>query len=88
MNDTIYTLTLEVRDAPGVLVRCAQVFGRRGCNISQIHVDHPTGKPYSHMTITVSDVERIDQIAGALERLIDVASVKVHSEIAPGRDVS
>ena len=83
MNDNTYSLILEVRDAPGVLVRCAQVFDRRGCNISQLHVDHPSGKPYSHMTVTVSNVDRIDQIIGALEKLIDVASVSIDSERTP-----
>jgi acetolactate synthase-1/3 small subunit len=79
MPDTAYTLTLEVRDAPGVLVRTAQVFGRRGANISQIHVEHPEGEPYSRMTITVHNVARIDQITRQLEKLIDVESVHVAS---------
>jgi len=79
MLDTAYTLTLQVRDAPGVLVRTAQVFGRRGANISQIHVDHPDREPYSQMTIVVHNVARIDQITKQLEKLIDVHSVRVQS---------
>jgi acetolactate synthase small subunit len=32
-TDHTYTLTLRVRNRPGVLVRCAQIYGRRGHNI-------------------------------------------------------
>lgn len=77
MLDIVYTLTLAVRDQPGVLVRVAQVFARRGCNISGIHVEHPAGKPWSAMTITVKNVARIDQITHQLEKLIDVSSVTI-----------
>lgn len=77
MIDTMYTLTLAVRDQPGVLVRIAQVFARRGCNIGSIHVEHPTNQPWSHMHITVQNVTRIDQITHQLEKLIDVHSVTV-----------
>jgi acetolactate synthase I/III small subunit len=77
MLDTIYTVTLEVRDVPGVLVRVAQVFARRGCNVSAIHVTHPEDTPWSHMTITVKNVARIDQITHQLEKLVDVYRVTV-----------
>lgn len=43
---THYTFLLEVRDVPGVLVRVAQVFARRGCNIRSVQV-HPQGDPDS-----------------------------------------
>ena len=77
MPDIAYTLILSVRDAPGVLVRVAQVFARRSCNISAIHVTHPADSPASEMIITVRNVARINQIASQLEKLIDVYSVKV-----------
>jgi acetolactate synthase small subunit len=79
MLDTIYTITLEVRDTPGVLVRTAQIFARRGCNISSIHVEHPPHTPWSHMVITVYNVARIDQIEHQLDKLIDVHSVRITS---------
>lgn len=82
MLDIIYTLTLAVRDQPGVLVRVAQVFARRGCNISLIHVEHPSGTPWSTMTITVKNVARIDQITNQLEKLIDVHSVTITDHAA------
>lgn len=81
MPDHIYTLTLQVRDAPGVLVRVAQVFARRGCNISSIHVTPHHNEPWSSMVISVRNVARIDQIVHQLEKLIDVKSVRVHEEV-------
>ncbi len=77
MIDHVYTLLLEVRDQPGVLVRVAQVFARRGCNVSSIHVTNPGGDNWSQMTITVKNVARIDQITAQLEKLVDVHSVTV-----------
>ncbi|MDB5179209.1 MAG: ilvA [Patescibacteria group bacterium] len=89
MPNTTYNLLLEVRDAPGVLVRTTQVFARRGCNISRIHVEHPAGTPWSHMTITVHNVTDIGQITRALEKLIDVYSVTVKQTLlSPVYDVA
>jgi acetolactate synthase small subunit len=81
MPDIKYTFNLEVRDAPGVLVRTAQVFARRSANISSVHVTRPTGSPWSIMIITVHNIDRIDRIALQLEKLIDVNSVSVHKQI-------
>jgi acetolactate synthase I/III small subunit len=74
-----YTLTLQVRDAPGVLVRTTQVFARRGCNITEVHVQPPAGTPWSHMTLVVHNVDHIGQIKRHLEKLIDVHSVHVQT---------
>lgn len=82
MTDHIYDLTLLVRDAPGVLVRVAQVFARRGCNISAIHVNPHADGAWSDMRITVRNVARMDQIIHQLEKLVDVQSVRVHEEEA------
>ncbi len=75
--DTPYTLTLLVRDAPGVLVRVAQVFARRGCNINAIVVSPHTEESWSIMTVVVYNVTRMDQIVHQLEKLIDVKSVRI-----------
>lgn len=80
MPNTTYILTLLVRDAPGVLVRVAQVFARRGCNINSIHVTPSSEQPWSNMQITVTNVARIDQIIHQLEKLIDVKSVRVEEQ--------
>jgi len=77
MLDVIYAIVLEVRDQPGVLVRVAQVFARRGCNISSIHVNQPVNEPWAHMKITVKNVARIGQITAQLEKLVDVHAVAV-----------
>ncbi len=85
MQEVTYTLVLEVRNKPGVLVRIAHVFARRGCNIQSLHVQpHETDEGWSTMTIAVKNVAHIDQIVQQLQKLIDVASVKVHNAV---RDV-
>jgi acetolactate synthase I/III small subunit len=77
-GDHTYMLTLTVRNRPGVLVRCAQVFGRRGHNIETLHVAPSANRDdMSLMTIAASgkpDVMR--QIVAQLARLTDVKDVK------------
>ena len=80
MPDILYTLTLQVRDAPGVLVRIAHVFARRSCNISAIKVTPHAEGGWSDMEIQVRNVMRLDQITQQLEKLVDVKSVRVHDE--------
>jgi acetolactate synthase small subunit len=75
-----YTLILTVRDAPGVLVRVAQVFARRSANISAIHVARIQDSPWSQMKITVHNIARIDQIQSQLEKLVDVYAVSVRKQ--------
>jgi acetolactate synthase I/III small subunit len=70
-----YTLTLTVRDVPGMLVRVAQVFARRGCNIRSLQVAPQEETRWSAMTIEVQDVAHIEQITRQLEKLVDVKSV-------------
>lgn len=80
MPDTLYTIILQVRDAPGVLVRIAHVFARRGCNISSIQVKPHADGIWSDMTIEARNVMRITQIVQQLEKLVDVKSVRVHED--------
>ena len=77
-NDHTYTLSLTVRNRPGVLVRCAQVFGRRGHNIEALHVAAVAGQPdVSNMTVTAfGKPDVIHQISKSLGKLIDVIEVK------------
>lgn len=77
-NDHTYTLTLTVRNQPGVLVRCAQVFTRRSHNIEALQVAPSKTQPeLSTMTITAfSKPEVMDQIVAQLAKLVDVEKVE------------
>ena len=86
MQHVDYTLVLTVRNQPGVLVRIAHVFARRGCNIRSLHVAPQASSQagddeWSIMTIIVRNVARIDQITHQLEKLIDVARVDAHNAV-------
>lgn len=75
------TIGLLVNDRPGVLVRIAQVFARRGYNIenlvvSQAHIAH-----CSRMTITcIGPDSELHQIILQLNKLVDVIHAKNHSD--------
>lgn len=77
-TDHTYTLTLTVRNQPGVLVRCAQVFTRRGHNIEALQVaPAPSQLALSTMTITAfGKPEVMDQIVAQLSKLVDVEQVE------------
>lgn len=77
-----YTLTLLVRDAPGVLVRVAQIFARRGCNINSIAVKPFKGDDsWTVMTVVAYNITRIDQIVHQLEKLIDIKDVRIKDQM-------
>lgn len=80
-TDHTYTLVLTVHNNPGVLVRCAQIFNRRGHNIEALQVvPIPESPKQSHMTITAfGDHGVIEQITLQLQKLIDVEDVKEHT---------
>jgi acetolactate synthase small subunit len=72
------TFELKVRDIPGVLVRVAHAFARRGYNIQSLHVEPDGETHWSIMTIVAADAPRLSGMAGILEKLVDVYSVTVH----------
>ena len=77
----LHTLSILVRNKPGVLVRVALVFARRGYNIESLVVsaDVANGE-FSRMTITCSgDPETLDQIIKQVEKLIDVVHAFDHT---------
>lgn len=76
-DDHTYMLTLTVRNSPGVLVRCAQIFNRRGHNIEALHVASAPGPATtSHMTITAFGKPEVTrQIIMQLKKLIDVVDI-------------
>jgi acetolactate synthase I/III small subunit len=84
----LHTISLLVRNKPGVLVRVALVFARRGYNIESLvvcpapGVTHPDAvdETFSRMTITCSgDPETLEQIIKQLEKLIDVVHAIDHT---------
>jgi acetolactate synthase I/III small subunit len=77
-HDHTYQLTLSVRNRPGVLVRCAQIFNRRGHNIEALQVAPSKAQPgVSTMKITAyGQSEAMGQVVAQLTKLVDVLSVK------------
>ena len=53
-NQQTHTISLFVADKPGVLVRVALVFSRRGYNIESLVVSPGKDTGFSRMTITSS----------------------------------
>jgi len=78
----IHTISLLVANKPGVLVRIALVFARRGYNIDALAVSPAFNPSYSRMTITAQgDPDTLDQIIKQASKLIDVIHAGEHSEI-------
>lgn len=75
MKHIEYIFTLEVRDVPGMLVRIAQVFARRGCNIASLNVQPHKEDNWSIIDVAAYDVDRPDQIEKQLQKLVDVNQV-------------
>lgn len=74
-------LSIVVRNQPGVLMRVAGMFSRRGFNIDSLAVGMTHNKKFSRMTVTVDDDEAtINQIIKQLEKLIEVEAVRLLSE--------
>jgi acetolactate synthase-1/3 small subunit len=75
-----HTISLFVHDRPGVLVRVALVFSRRGYNIESLVVSPSASGGFSRMTITCSgDPATLDQIIRQLAKLVDVVSAIDHT---------
>ena len=77
----LYTLSILVRDIPGVLSQVARLFSRKGYNIESI-VSGETDKPgVTRITIVIlADELMIDQIAAQCSKLIPVLAVKILDE--------
>jgi acetolactate synthase-1/3 small subunit len=76
----IHTISLYVNNKPGVLVRVALVFARRGFNIESLVVSSSAEGEFSRMTITCSgDLETLEQIIKQLAKLVDVVHAIDHT---------
>jgi acetolactate synthase I/III small subunit len=88
VTQPLHTISLLVRNKPGVLCRVALVFARRGYNLESLVVSpalwngEEGTKPgdFSRMTITCSgDPDTLEQIIKQLEKLIDVVHAIDHT---------
>lgn len=76
----LHTLSIYVSNKPGVLVRVAQVFARRGFNIDSLVVSSGIDGKYSRMTITAQgDPDALVQIIKQVSKLVDVLHATEHS---------
>jgi acetolactate synthase small subunit len=79
-----FTFSIITKDLPGVLVRIALVFARRGYNIESLAVSPGARPGFSRMTITSRGApENIDQIKKQVAKLIDVVYVTDHRDKLP-----
>ena len=76
----LHTISLLVRDSPGVLVRVAMVFSRRGYNIESLVVSPGAQAGFSRMTVTCSgDPGILEQMIKQLTKLVDVVHALDHT---------
>jgi len=72
-----HTISLLVNNKPGVLIRIALVFARRGYNIDSLVVSEGNDPEFSRMTIAATgDNKTLDQIIKQLNKLIDVVHAR------------
>ncbi len=75
----IHTISFLVANKPGVLVRVALVFARRGYNIDSLVVSPSNDPQFSRMTIAAQgDPGTLDQIIKQALKLIDVIHASEH----------
>jgi len=75
-----HVISLYVNNKPGVLVRVAIVFARRGYNIDSLVVSPGAEGDFSRMTISCSgDPETLEQIIKQLAKLVDVVHAVDHT---------
>jgi acetolactate synthase I/III small subunit len=71
-----HTLSVLVENKPGVLVRIAGLFSRRGFNIESLAVGPTEQEAISRMTIVVNCDERpLEQVTKQLNKLINVLKI-------------
>jgi acetolactate synthase I/III small subunit len=73
---TRHTLSVLVENKPGVLVRIAGLFARRGFNIDSLAVGPTEHEEISRMTIVVNCEEHpLEQVTKQLNKLINVLKI-------------
>lgn len=80
----LHTFSLVTRDKPGVLVRIALVFARRGYNIESLAVSPGATQGFARMTIlSRGSPDNVEQILKQLGKLVDVVFVTDHRNDRP-----
>ncbi len=75
-----HSISLLVNNKPGVLIRIALVFARRGYNIDSLVVSPSHDERFSRMSITASgDMNTLEQIIKQIDKLVDVIHAKDHT---------
>lgn len=78
--ESSHAISLFVDNKPGVLVRVALVFSRRGFNIESLVVSPGAEGRFSRITITcVGRNEDVDQVVKQLAKLVDVVHAIDHT---------
>src|SRR6202051_3335499 len=73
---TMHTLSVLVENKPGLLVRVAGLFARRGFNIESLAVGPTEHEEISRMTIVVNcDDHPLEQVTKQLNKLINVLKI-------------
>lgn len=76
----VHTISLYVSNKPGVLVRVALVFARRGFNIESLVVSAAAHGDFSRMTIVCrGERANLEQIVKQLQKLVDVIQAIDHT---------
>ncbi len=85
-----HTISLLVANKPGMLIRIALVFGRRGYNIDSLVVSPAHDGKFARMNIVASgDAKTLEQIIRQLNKLIDVIHAEDHTgQVTVGRELA
>jgi acetolactate synthase-1/3 small subunit len=79
-NEPQHTISLLVNNKPGVLIRIALVFSRRGYNLESVVVSPGNDQKFSRMSLVATgDKETLDQIIKQLNKLVDVVHATDHT---------
>src|SRR5215475_993261 len=79
-SQPIHTISLFVNNKPGVLVRVALTFSRRGFNIESLVVSPGAEGRFSRMTMTCRGAPAdLDQVVRQLAKLVDVVHAIDHT---------
>jgi len=71
-------ISIVVRNQPGVLMRVAGLFSRRGFNIDSLAVGITQNPEFSRMTVTMqADDSTMGQVCKQLAKLVEVEAIKV-----------